>query len=92
MLLTAFSGCSDPGSGSKLQARDLMAGVPRGDAAVDYDFNAQTQTPQTYEKFVQTVAEISALLLRETEKEGQNTLLSPVSRWPCYKTERRETP
>ena len=79
MLLTAFSGCSDPGSGSKLQARDLMAGVPRGDAAVDYDFNAQTQTPQTYEKFVQAVSEISALLLRETEKEGQNTLLSPVS-------------
>lgn len=79
MLLTVFSGCSDPGSGPKFAALDLMAGVSRGDAAVDYDFNAQTQAPQAYEKFVQAVSEFSASLLRETEKEGQNTLLSPVS-------------
>ena len=79
LLLTAFSGCSAPGSEPKLAARDLTAGVPRGGAAVDYDFNVQTQTPQAYEKFAQAVSEFSASLLRETEKEGQNTLLSPIS-------------
>lgn len=79
MLAAAFSGCSSPGNEPKLAARDLTAGVPRGESAADYDFNEQTETPQAYDKFTQAVSEFSASLLRETEKEGQNTLLSPVS-------------
>ena len=79
MVLAAFSGCSSQESGPQLSARDLTAGVPRGSAAVDYDFTKQTEPPQSYEKFSEAVAEFSASLLRETGKEGQNTLLSPVS-------------
>lgn len=79
MLAAVFSGCSGKENEPKLAARDLTAGVPRGDAAADYDFNVQTETPQAYDKFTQAVSEFSASLLRETEKEGQNTLLSPIS-------------
>lgn len=79
MAFAAFSGCSSPESGPQLSARDLTAGVARGDTAVDYDFSEQAELPQAYEKFTEAVSEFSASLLRKTDEEGQNTLLSPVS-------------
>ena len=92
MVLAVFSGCSSQESGPQLSARDLTAGVPRGSAAVDYDFTKQTEPPQSYEKFSEAVAEFSASLLRETGKEGQNRcspLFLPILRLLCCKTARR---
>lgn len=77
--LTAFSGCSDPSGQSALTAKDLMAGVARGESAVDYDFKKQTEPPESYEKFTQAASSFAANLLKETAAEEENILLSPLS-------------
>lgn len=77
--LFAFSGCSNTDGAPALTAENLMAGVPRGESAADYDFKNQTETPEAYEKFSQAASTFAAGLLKETAVQGENTLLSPLS-------------
>lgn len=79
IALPALTGCSNTGNEPALIAENLMAGVPRGESAVDYDFKGQTELPQAYEKFTQAASSFAANLLKETGTEGKNTLLSPLS-------------
>lgn len=77
-LLLSLFGCKD----SSLLSSDanLKKDYDRSDVVAEYDFFSETHTtPDNYNKYAEGGAEFAARLLSESIREGENTVLSPVS-------------
>ena len=79
-LTACLCGCGEETLPDRVdKANDLMASVQKSESAPSYDFNAETEQPESYDNYISKNGTLALDLLRAEDYTTKNTAVAPVA-------------
>ena len=79
-LTACLCGCSEKSLPDRVdKADDLMASVQKSESAPAYDFNSETEKPESYDNYINKNGALALDLLRAEDYATENTAVAPVA-------------
>ena len=78
-LVVGLCGCGEKTLPDRVdKANDLLASVQKSESAPVYDFNSETEKPESYDNYINKNGALALDLLRAEEYSTKNTAVAPV--------------
>lgn len=80
LLATGLCGCQQEVKENRVSnSDDLLASVQKSDTAPTYDFNSDTEKPESYDNYIKKSCDLGINLLRGEDYKNKNTIVAPIA-------------